>query len=233
VPGITSALAAAASAQIFLTDRRFADRVVLLTAHTHRANDAAPAHGSAVADSRTTCVVYMPGAYGKVADMLISTGISPDAACLVISKISSPGESRHLTSLKQLAELTPLSPSLLIVGNVVDAGTAVENGCTRVLRQKKEDFVVTSGTRQCDNRDLAPGRTKEPIMAVRRRVSPRTSTRSIAARLLWERQAHAPQVWQARPEIQYQYFPSRSMTKIWESENGSIVTCAREEDLWV
>ena len=118
VPGVTSALAAAASVQISLTDRRFADRVVLLTAQ--RADHMPPTDLGGIADSRTTLAIYMPSEYGKIAEMLISTGIGPDTACVVISRISSADESRHFTRLKQLAEIPAQSPSLLIVGTVVE-----------------------------------------------------------------------------------------------------------------
>jgi uroporphyrin-III C-methyltransferase len=125
VPGITSALAAAASAQISLTDRRFADRVVLLPAQ--RAESTPPDNMNTVADSRTTLAVYMPGEYGKVAEMLISTGISPDTPCVVISKISSAEQLQHFSRLTQLGEIPLQSPSLLIVGRVVECRTAAEN----------------------------------------------------------------------------------------------------------
>ena len=58
IPGVTAALGAAASAQISLTDRRHASRVVFVTAHREG--------GTGLGNERhvaadTTYVIYMPG----------------------------------------------------------------------------------------------------------------------------------------------------------------------------
>jgi len=57
VPGITAAVAAASAAEISLTDRRYADRLLLVSAH--RAAGKAEPDWRGLSDSRTT-VVYMP-----------------------------------------------------------------------------------------------------------------------------------------------------------------------------
>ncbi len=58
IPGVTSALGAAASAQISLTDRRHASRVVFVTAH-REGGTGLRSERPVAAD--TTYVIYMPG----------------------------------------------------------------------------------------------------------------------------------------------------------------------------
>lgn len=117
VPGITSAVAAAATAQISLTDRRYADQVVLLSAHSGEGK--AEIHWSGTVAPRTTVVVYIPGEYGRVAARLMIAGMDPGMPCLLISKISSRDECRYRTTLAQLSGKVALpAPSLLIAGQV-------------------------------------------------------------------------------------------------------------------
>ena len=56
VPGITAAVAAASAAEISLTDRRYADRLLLVSAH--RAPGKAEPDWRGLSDSRTTIVVH-------------------------------------------------------------------------------------------------------------------------------------------------------------------------------
>jgi uroporphyrin-III C-methyltransferase len=117
VPGITCALAAAASAQVSLTDRRFADRVVFLSAHCA---DDKVVDWNGVADARTTVVVYMPGDYGIVSERLITIGMSRETPCLVLSKISSPDQKSYRTDLSRLRGLSAATPSILIIGHILE-----------------------------------------------------------------------------------------------------------------
>jgi uroporphyrin-III C-methyltransferase len=124
VPGITSAVAAAATAQISLTDRRYADQVVLISAH--RAEDKVAVDWNGMVTPRTTVVVYTPGEYGKVAEKLIATGMDGNTPCLVISRISSSEECRYRTTLGQLSAVAVRTPSLLIIGDVVGNNACAE-----------------------------------------------------------------------------------------------------------
>jgi uroporphyrin-III C-methyltransferase len=66
VPGITAAVAAAAAAEISLTDRCHAEQVLLVSAH--QSADKAGPDWSALVSRRTTIVVYMSGQAGEVAE---------------------------------------------------------------------------------------------------------------------------------------------------------------------
>lgn len=118
IPGVTAALGAAASAQISLTDRRHASRVVFVTAHREG--------GTGLANERhvaqdTTYVIYMPGSrYTELAAELRAAGIGADVPCVVISHATMKDESIHHTTVGQLPACPKAaSPSLIVVGTVV------------------------------------------------------------------------------------------------------------------
>jgi len=120
IPGVTAALGAAASAQVSLTDRRHASRVVFVTAH--REGDAGLANERHVAPD-TTYVIYMPGSrYAELAAELRAAGIGPDVPCAVISRATIKDESIFCTTVGRLQECPKAaSPSLIIVGAVIGA----------------------------------------------------------------------------------------------------------------
>ena len=125
VPGVTAAVAAGAAARISLTDRRGADRLLLVSAH-HAAGKAEP-DWRGLGDSRTTIVVYMPGDHKNIAKGLIRSGLNGQTPCIVISKISLPEEQAHKTTLEALCH-TPLlpAPSLLVVGEAAARAQLLE-----------------------------------------------------------------------------------------------------------
>jgi uroporphyrin-III C-methyltransferase len=127
IPGVTAALGAAASAQISLTDRRHASRVVFVTAHREG--------GTGLRNERhvaadTTYVIYMPGnRYAELAAELQAAGIGSEIPCAVISRATTKDESILRTTVGQLRECpAAASPSLIVVGIVV--GIAAEEADT-------------------------------------------------------------------------------------------------------
>ena len=127
VPGITSALAAAASAQIPLTDRRASSAVVFLAGHQAKGTEA---EWSKLAASGSTLVVFMPGrGYEELAAKLRKAGLSVDTPCAVIAQATTPREQIHRTTIGELARSPQLpAPSLLVVGEVArQSDAAVEN----------------------------------------------------------------------------------------------------------
>lgn len=133
VPGITSALAAAAALQISLTEREVSSHVVFSTAHQ-------------VAEQRTgwaglprrevTFVVYMPGGnYAQLQQQLTDAGFSPEMPCAVISCASLETQSAACTNVGELHQTPRLpAPSLVIVGEVCrDAKTEQVEGLAPAL----------------------------------------------------------------------------------------------------
>ena len=116
VPGVTSALAAAAAAGVSLTDRRFASSVVFATAHRGSGSDAV--EWDRLVSSQSTLVIYMPGRdQAQLANQLIAAGVIPDTPCAVVSSAGRPEQRVALTSLSSLEKLLKIpAPSLLIVG---------------------------------------------------------------------------------------------------------------------
>jgi uroporphyrin-III C-methyltransferase len=125
VPGVTAALAAAATVQASLTDRRNADQLLVISAHRGHGKDNSDWHS--LLTSRTTVVVYMPGEYAGIAEDLLRAGLSTSTPCAVISKVSSADEQRYQTTLGLLdrAPILP-SPCVLIVGETLATAKSAE-----------------------------------------------------------------------------------------------------------
>ena len=124
IPGVTAASAAAASAQIALTDRRAASQIIFLSAH--RREGELERDLKSVPRTGATLVIYMPGSnYERLARALRDAGISGETACLIVSQASGPQESIYRTDLASLTSVpAPPAPALLIVGAVAAAAKA-------------------------------------------------------------------------------------------------------------
>jgi len=119
VPGVTSALGAAASAEISLTDRRASSSIVFISGHQAAGKDAPD--WRVLAALRATLVIYMPGReHRRIAESLQWSGLSGETACAIVSRATTPGEKIYITNLYHLAEAPAFpAPTLLIVGDVV------------------------------------------------------------------------------------------------------------------
>jgi uroporphyrin-III C-methyltransferase len=118
VPGVTAALGAAAAAQVALTDRRLASKLILVSNHHSREKSGAGwAH---LAGEDTTLAVYMPGPdiAGRVEE-LVDGGLSPDTPCAVISCASRREQKVARMTLGEVALVPALgAPALLVIGAV-------------------------------------------------------------------------------------------------------------------
>lgn len=116
VPGISSALAAAAAAGISLTNRRFASSIVFTTAH--RGVDSEATAWDRLVSSHSTLAIYMPGnSYRGLARQLRDAGLSPPTPCAVVSHAGRPTQQVCWCDLSSLEQAEPLAaPTLLIVG---------------------------------------------------------------------------------------------------------------------
>lgn len=124
IPGVTAASAAAASAQIALTDRRFASQVIFLSAH--RREGEFERDLKSVPRAGATLVIYMPGRdYQRLARALRDAGIPEETPCLIVSQVSAPQESIYRTDVASMASApAPPAPALLVVGAVASAAKA-------------------------------------------------------------------------------------------------------------
>jgi uroporphyrin-III C-methyltransferase/precorrin-2 dehydrogenase/sirohydrochlorin ferrochelatase len=114
VPGITSALAAAAAIPASLTDRRSASNVIFSTGHH------AQSHNEAALPSieDATRVVYMPGRdLTLLADEWLSEGLPADFPCVLVSRAAQPDQQVRHTTLWHLGSAPAMeAPSLLLAG---------------------------------------------------------------------------------------------------------------------
>ena len=127
IPGVTSAMGAAAAAKIPLTDRRYASKLVFLSHHT--AGNVSPEWTDAVM-KETTYAVYMPGKnYGEIAAKFLEGGLDVATPCVIVANATQAEEQIQRTTLRELALETRLAaPSLLIIGDVARPLPPVDDG---------------------------------------------------------------------------------------------------------
>ena len=132
IPGVTAALAAAASAQAPLTHRGDAQTVSFVTAHG--ADGATPAlDWPALARANHTVVIYMGlSKAGEIARRLIGAGRAASTPALVVENASLPDERRILTTLAGLGAAAEglTGPALLMVGEAMALAAAPEAPAT-------------------------------------------------------------------------------------------------------
>jgi uroporphyrin-III C-methyltransferase len=118
VPGITSALGAAAAAGIPLTYRDTSSTLVLTAGHRAAG---APADWKQFAAAKSTLVVYMPGhSYGEIAKNLSGAGFAKETPCAIISRATTLAQQTYRTTISYLPHAPRLqAPTLLVIGEVV------------------------------------------------------------------------------------------------------------------
>jgi uroporphyrin-III C-methyltransferase len=143
VPGVTSAMGAAAAAQIPLTHRRASDALVLITAH--RASGESATDWSKFVVSGATLVIYMPGQnYSDLATRLSLAGLAAETPCAIVSRATTKYQRTHRTTLKHLHRSPQLaSPTLLVVGDAV----RLSNPATIAEGFVTPDLALGSGSR--------------------------------------------------------------------------------------
>jgi uroporphyrin-III C-methyltransferase len=128
VPGITSALGAAASLGFSLTRRGVASGVALRTGHRAKPGQS----------SEETLVYYMGlASLGEIARELVAEGHAPSTPALVVASATRP-EERHvrgtLATIASLAKDAALeSPAILFVGEVVGLDSSPARRALRLV----------------------------------------------------------------------------------------------------
>lgn len=141
IPGVTAALGAVASAQISLTDRRHASRVVFVTAHRESAVGLGNERHVA---ADTTYVIYMPGhRYAELSAELQAAGVGAEIPCVVISRATLEDEAIFRTTVGRLPECpAAASPSLIVVGIVAaEAPEKASADANEVSSELREEIV--------------------------------------------------------------------------------------------
>jgi uroporphyrin-III C-methyltransferase len=160
VPGVTSALGAAAAAGIPLTHRQASSTLVLTTGR--RASEALGTEWSRFAESGSTLVVYMPGHdYAGMAARLAAAGFAQETPCAVISKATTAEQQLHRTTVSDLPRAPKLpTPALLVVGRVVRFAGQDPVQAPMTLAELKRGFVFALEGKSVSPESLRP---EEPI----------------------------------------------------------------------
>jgi uroporphyrin-III C-methyltransferase len=166
VPGVTSALGAAAAARIPLTHRRASAALVLITAH--RASDKDASDWSKFVASGATLVIYMPGQnYSDIAKRLTSAGLAGETPCAVISRATTKYQRTHRTTVLGLHRAPQLAaPTLLVVGEVVrlaDPAAMVDEFVAPALSQDRDSLFPVALFKTFHSHAPRLGVDEEPI----------------------------------------------------------------------
>jgi uroporphyrin-III C-methyltransferase len=142
VPGISSALAAAAAAGISLTDRRSASSVVFTTAH--RGVDSEATAWDRLVSSHSTLAIYMPGSsYHEIARQLQDAALSLQTPCVVVSHAGRPTQQVRWCDLLSLERMESMAaPTMLIVGECANPMHIAEH-CIRGVPVTDESQTET------------------------------------------------------------------------------------------
>ncbi len=132
IPGITSAMGAAASTRISLTHRDYAAQVTFVTA-ARRDGSLADVRG--LAGAKRTLVVYMGIARAKaLSEALQADGVDAQLPVAIVENATRPEERVIITTVGDLPEAiakhTVRSPALFIVGDVVRTYVAADVAVT-------------------------------------------------------------------------------------------------------
>ncbi len=123
VPGVSSAVAAAAYAGIPLTHREHAASFAVVTGHEDERRAATRLDWAALASIDTLVVLMGLGRLERVAETLIAHGRSPETPAAVISHGTTPSQRTVVGTLASIAADVALAalpaPATLVVGNVV------------------------------------------------------------------------------------------------------------------
>ncbi|MFZ0686244.1 MAG: uroporphyrinogen-III C-methyltransferase [Terriglobales bacterium] len=153
IPGVTSALGAAAAAGIALTHRRASSALVFMTAQRAAQDHTVPQDISAnqatdwskLVTSGATLAIYMPGRnYSEIAKKLMTAGLAGDTPCAVISRATTRHQRTYRTSVFELLRAPQFpAPTLLVVGEVVrfSDSSALEHFAARDLLPENHSLL--------------------------------------------------------------------------------------------
>ncbi|WP_376767925.1 siroheme synthase CysG [Jiella pacifica] len=134
VPGITAASALAASFNVSLTHRDHAQELRFVTGHSKQGGLPEDVDWPALAKPNATTIFYMGGRMaGRIAERLITEGLSPETPVAVAANLSREDETRAAGRLAELADMVTTvgldRPILIGVGNVFgEAAEGAERG---------------------------------------------------------------------------------------------------------
>ncbi len=126
VPGVPSAVAAAAAAGIPLTRRLTARRVQFVTGHDAEGGLPADIDLAALADPAASTVVFMgKRTFPALAEALLARGLPPDQPAILAEAVSTPDQALHRGTVanlaRRLAAGSSAAPALILYGPLAEA----------------------------------------------------------------------------------------------------------------
>jgi uroporphyrin-III C-methyltransferase/precorrin-2 dehydrogenase/sirohydrochlorin ferrochelatase len=155
VPGVTSALGAAAAVQIPLTHRDVSSALIVVTGSSKQQDQVA--NWPSRIPSNATVIVYMPGSdLASLTARLLASGVASGTPCALIASATLEAEQVHITTVANLDASPELpAPRLLVVGEVVRLADAAR------LRQQFAEFSLSASTEQQPEISSTAGETAE------------------------------------------------------------------------
>ncbi len=125
IPGVTSAMAAAAAVGIPLTRRLTARRVQFVTGHDVTGSLPGDLNLAALADPTATTVIFMgKRTFGELTRRLTGAGLSPDTPAILAESVSTPAQKivrGTLATMERLiAEEAADGPALILLGPLAE-----------------------------------------------------------------------------------------------------------------
>jgi len=125
IPGVTSAMAAAAAAGIPLTRRLTARRVQFVTGHDVTGSLPEDLNIAALADPAATTVIFMgKRTFGELTRRLTEAGMSPETPAILAESVSTPAQKIVRGTLstmeKLIADEASDGPALILLGPLAD-----------------------------------------------------------------------------------------------------------------
>ena len=121
IPGVTSAMAAAAAAGIPLTRRLTARRVQFVTGHDVTGALPEDLNLAALADPAATTVIFMgKRTFAQLAGLLTGAGLSPDTPAILAESVSTPAQKILRGTMGGMADMIAAEggdgPALILLG---------------------------------------------------------------------------------------------------------------------
>jgi len=152
VPGITAAVAGLAYAGIPITDRRVNSAVTFITGHEAGGGPPEGLDWPALASGAPVLILYMALKHlAWMAERLISAGLDPDTAVVLISKATTADQhivETHLAAAAADAEAAKLeAPAIVAIGDVVGLRAALDPSATPEARARAALALSADGDR--------------------------------------------------------------------------------------
>lgn len=170
VPGVTAAVAAAASVGGSLTDRRKSSQLLIVSGHRASKSGDAPAgrqvekiEWRGLVDNGTTIAIYMPGhEFAALRRELLEAGLDPRTPAVVVSRASTPGQTHARTTLASLHTLARLpAPTILLIGNCLERVNRGADLAASGAAAQSTDFASLASLAQAEAAPNAPERNSE------------------------------------------------------------------------